>query len=185
MGNSTSPVSVERAIQMAKCTLKKKLEADATLEFQELQATFHCVSAFLNKRPLNARILAGDVQAVTPNMLLLGRFADSRSSDPELLQLLQSEPLQSRAVSRLAVVKLEVDAWLEEFSRTAFPLLLTRDKCQIQIVHLRYDRQFKDHFCLAKIFKLLPEQEGMVLTVVVALSLTSVSSRCQKCTAGK
>ena len=77
-------------------------------------------------------MLAGYVQALKHNMLLLGRTAGDRKSDPEVLPLLQSEPPQARAVSRLAAVKKAVDAWWEENSRTAFSLLLTRNKWQVQ-----------------------------------------------------
>ena len=65
----------EIAIQMAKRTLNKNLEADTTLDFQELQATFHGMSAILNERPLAAKHLAEDIEAVTPAMLLLGKTA--------------------------------------------------------------------------------------------------------------
>ena len=110
-------------------------------------------------------------------MLLLGKIAGDRKPDQDLLPLLQSEPPQARDVSRLADVKQAVDACWEENSCTAFPLLLTRNKWQVQkrnlqvgdIEHLRYDRQFEDYFCLAMILKLLPDSEGVVRPVVVNL----------------
>ena len=52
----------------------------------------YVVSAILNERPLNAKFIARTVQAVTPNMLLSGRTAGNRSSDPELLPLLPPKP---------------------------------------------------------------------------------------------
>ena len=64
-----------------------------------------------------------------------------------------------------------------EWSCTAFPLLSTQDKWHHQkrnlqvgdIVHLRYDQQFKNHFCLARVTQLFPNEAGVVRNVKVAL----------------
>ena len=133
------------------------------------------MSAILNQRPLAARYLY--VQAITPAMLLLRRTAGARVSNPNILSLLQSNPPQSRAVSRLVAVQRTMDAWWEKYSCTAFPLFLTRNKWQLQmrnfqvgdVVHLRYHKQFKDHLPLARITRLLPDKQGVVRTLVVPL----------------
>lgn len=83
---------VERAIQMAKNMLSKKLEGDLILDIQELQATFHGVSAILNQRPLRANSLAEDMETVTPAMLLLEQAGAVRTTDWSVLPPLQEEP---------------------------------------------------------------------------------------------
>ena len=105
---------------MAKPTLKKKLEVATTTDFWELQATFHCVSAILNQRPLAATKLAGDLQAVSSTMLLLGRAEGVRTSYPNILPLPKFEAPKSRAGYRLYVVQQTVNAFWEEYSCTAF-----------------------------------------------------------------
>ena len=72
-------VGARRAIQIAKRTLKKTLEANNTLDFQVLQATLHRVTEILKQWPFVAKMLVGNqFEAVTTAMLLLGCTAASR-----------------------------------------------------------------------------------------------------------
>ena len=104
---------------------------------------------------------------LTPNMLLLGR---SSIESPSLVY-----DGNDRFCARLAYVAQVEQDWWSLWIKQVLPMLFSyrkwkmrRDNVKVrELVMVRYQNQFKDDYCLAKVIKADPGEDGLVRKVTV------------------
>ena len=105
---------------------------------------------------------------LTPNMMLLARSSNI------------SPPLEyskdDRFCSRLAFISQVEKEWWDRWIKVVLPTLLSYKKWKLkrdnlkegELVMLRYNKQFKDDYCLAKVTQVHPNEDGLVRKVTVS-----------------
>ena len=171
----------ERCVALAKHTLSHVVDKHDTLPFTELEGVLLRVAAILNERPLDARLYDDDVfHPVCPRDLLLGRISGYfPGGHPDWTEEVDLRALTER-------VSLLTQAWWREWEDKAFPLLCprvkwTRERRNLRegdIVLLKTEHKLgKPEFRLARVIRTLPDEEGNVRTVELALHTRRGRSR--------
>ena len=128
----------------------------------------------VNSRPLGlANISASsqqedNMQPLTPNMLLLGR--SSNASPP------MEFSADDRFCRRLAYVSQVEQEWWDRWIKVVLPTLFSYRKWKVkeknleigELVILHYPGNFKDDYCIAKVTKVHPSEDGLVRKVTVS-----------------
>ena len=95
--------------------------AETSLTFAELQVVLARAADIANNRPVSVRSLnEGDLQAVTPNMLLLGRT--STIANDKVVE--EKEDEEQMLPHRLAYLNELLDAWWAQWNQQVFPNLV-------------------------------------------------------------
>ena len=91
--------------------------AKTSLTFAELQVVLARAADIANNRPVGVRSLnKGDLQAITINMLLLGRTSTVANEVVE-----EKEDEEQMLPHRLAYLNELLDAWWSQWNRQVFP----------------------------------------------------------------
>ena len=164
----------ESTVKTLKKTLKLSLHPGVELTYPELQTLLAKISYTVNSRPLGlANVSASSHQEdnmmpLTPNMMLLARSSNI------------SPPLEyskdDRFCSRLAFISQVEKEWWDRWIKVVLPTLLSYKKWKLkrdnlregELVMLRYNKQFKDDYCLAKVTQVHPNEDGLVRKVTVS-----------------
>ena len=166
--------SAERAVGMAKTTLKRQLDGHLSLDVLQIDALFLKVASILNSRPIGVRFVNDDTyHPISPNDLLLGRSAGPRRQE-------EVEEKQSEVDPNATLTAQDAlcERWWQEWNKLAFQLLVPRQKWHTQhrnmavgdIVMLRYDGKVsKDKYRLARVQEIHPDSKGVVRTVTIGL----------------
>ena len=105
---------------------------------------------------------------LTPNQLLLAR--SSNISPP------MEYSSDDRFCTRLAYVAQVEKEWWDRWIKVVLPSLFSYKKWKVkkdnikvgELVMLRYNKQFKDDYCLAKVSEVHPDEDGLVRKVTVS-----------------
>ena len=163
----------EATVKVLKKTLSLALPSGVLLSYPEMVTLLAKISYTVNSRPLGlARISPTSQQEdsmipLTPNMLLLGR--SSKMSPP----LTYDE--KERFCARLAYITQVEKDWWSLWIKQVLPTLLSyrrwktpKENIRVgELVLVRYPNQFKDDYCLAKVIKAEPGEDGLVRKVTV------------------
>ena len=165
--------AAERSVAMAKHTLQQVISSYETLSFTELDAVLLRVAAILNERPLDARLYNDDTfHPVCPRDLLLGRISGYAPSVKLDWNLEPNLGAHWERIARLVLI------WWDRWEEQAFPLMCPRQKWTKEqrnlkegdIVLLKYDKKLgKPDFRLAKVVRTMPDEDGVVRTVEIAM----------------
>ena len=159
----------ERAIGLAKRQLKAQVDAYELLPFSQLETVLLEVAHLINQRPLTVRMYEdGEYFPVAPADLLLGRACGYRGTSEG----------EAPMVEKLEKVSALVKAWWDRWQKAAFELFSPRKKWTRQqrnlevgdVVLLRGDTKLgRPHYKLARVKQVLPDDDNVVRTVVIAL----------------
>ena len=127
---------------------------ETSLTFAELQVVLSGAADIANNRPVGVRNLnEGDLQAITPNMLLIGRTSTVANEVVE-----EKEDEEQMLPHRLTYLNELLDAWWSQWNHQVFPNLVpyqrfkdARRHRNIQVGDvclLRYDGKIKDTYRL-------------------------------------
>ena len=164
----------ESTVKILKKTLKLALHPGVVLSYPELQTLLAKITYTVNSRPLGLVSTSGSsnqedtLMPLTPNMLLLGR---SSSISPPMVYT-----DDERFCSRLAYVSQVEQEWWSRWIKTVLPTLLSYKRWKKkkenlkrgEIVLLRYPKQFRDDYCLAKITEAKADDDGLIRKVTVS-----------------
>ena len=163
----------EATVKVLKKSLAHALHPGVVLAYDELVTLLARVSYSINQRPLGLANTSQSSQQedsmtpLVPNMMLLGR--SSNESPP----LDYSE--DDRFSTRLSYVSTVESAWWKKWAKEVLPTLLpyTRWKKEQKnlsvgdVVLMWYSGNMKDHYRLARVVEVFPDQKGLVRTVRV------------------
>ena len=105
---------------------------------------------------------------ITPNMMLLAR--SSNLSPP------MEYSADDRFCTRLAYIAQVEKEWWDRWIKVVLPTLFSYKKWKVkkenmkvgELVMLRYPKQFKDDYCLAKVSQIHPDSDGLVRKVTIS-----------------
>ena len=159
----------ERAVGLAKSTLKRQVDAYELLNFAELETALLQVAAVMNRRPLTARIYDDDTFfPVAPADLLHGRAESYCGTAVE----------EGNLVVRLQKVSRFVELWWERWQSAAFLLFTPRGKWALSrralqvgdVVMLLGERKLgPGTYRLAMVSQVHPDEAGVVRTVSIRM----------------
>ena len=163
----------EATVKVLKKSLAHALHPGVVLAYDELVTLLSRISYSINQRPLGLANTSQSSQQednmvpLTPNMMLLGR--SSNESPP----LDYSE--DDRFCSRLSYVSTVETTWWKKWVKEVLPTLLPYTRWRKQqknlsvgdVVMMWYTGNMKDHYRLARIVEVFPDQKGLVRTVRV------------------
>ena len=162
----------ERAIRSARHSLYHVLQKGILLDFHEVDAAFHQVSAIINSRPISVRQTKEDTYiAISPSDLLLGRSARSTANPEDLEPIVDDDIAIDRTASRLEQI---VAYWWKAWIVQAMPELVPRRKWMTEhrnlqpgdICHLSFSNKVGPPvFRLCRVTDVYPDHRGMVRTV--------------------
>ena len=164
----------EATVKVLKRTLKLSLHPGVELSYPELQTLLAKITYTVNSRPLGLGNVSPSSQQedtmmpLTPNMLLLAR--SSNLSPP------MEYSSDDRFCTRLAFVAQVEKDWWDRWIRVVLPTLFSYKKWKSKqenmkvgdLVMLRYPKQFKDDYCLAKVTQVHPDEDNLVRKVTVS-----------------
>ena len=153
----------ESTVKVLKKTLRLSLHPGVELTYPELQTLLAKITYTVNSRPLGLATVSPTSQQedtmmpLTPNHMLLAR--SSNISPP--MEYLPDD----RFCTRLAYVAQVEKEWWERWIKVVLPTLFSYKKWKVkkdnmkvgELVMLRYHKQFKDDYCLAKVTELHPD----------------------------
>ena len=150
--------------------------AETSLNYAELQVVLAKAANIANNRPIGVRSLTEeDIQAITPNMLLLGRTStitnmNVKDDDEESQQVLPGW---------LSYLEQLLSAWWSQWSKQVFPNLVPyqrykdakrhRNICVGDVCLLCYDGKIKDTYRICRVVETKKDDQGVVRTVKVQL----------------
>ena len=163
----------ESTVKVLKKTLKLALHPGTELSYPELQTLLAKITYTVNSRPLGLGSISSTSQQedtmmpLTPNMLLLARSSN--------LSPAMEYSADDRFCTRLAYVAQVEKEWWDRWIKVVFPTLFSYKKWKVRkenmkvgdLVMLRYAKQFKDDYCLAKVSQIHPDDDGLVRKVTV------------------
>ena len=163
----------ESTVKVLKKTLRLSLHPGVVLSYPELQTLLAKITYTVNSRPLGLGSISSSSQQedtmmpITPNMMLLAR--SSNLSPP------MEYSADDRFCTRLAYVAQVEKEWWDRWIRVVLPTLFSYKKWKVkkenmkvgELVMLRYPKQFKDDYCLAKVTQIHPDSDGLVRKVTV------------------
>ena len=163
----------EFTVKVLKKTLKLALHPGTELSYPELQTLLAKITYTVNSRPLGLGSISSTSQQedtmmpLTPNMLLLARSSN--------LSPAMEYSADDRFCTRLAYVAQVEKEWWDRWIKVVFPTLFSYKKWKVRkenmkvgdLVMLRYAKQFKDDYCLAKVSQIHPDDDGLVRKVTV------------------
>ena len=169
----------ESRVKILKATLQHTV-AQTSLNFAELQVVLARAADIANNRPVGVKCLnESDVQALTPNMLLLGRTSTVGN---EMINKEEEEDEEGAAQvlpGRLAYMEELLDAWWAQWNRQVFPNLVPHQDYKKAKRHtnlevgdiclLRYDGRIKDTYRMCRIAAVKEDEHGVVRTVEVQM----------------
>ena len=166
----------ERAIAMAKKTLKQLVESFELLDFNELESALLQVASILNRRPVTARVFSEkEFYPLSPADLLLGgTLGLHRSSQSWSMEQEMTVPLNQR----LEKVSSFTERWWRKWSQDAFPLLAPRSRWKTEqrnlqvgdIVMLKTEKKWgPGEYRLARVAEAAPDRRGHVRTVKITM----------------
>ena len=164
----------ESTVKVLKKTLKLSLHTGVVLTYPELQTLLAKITYTVNSRPLGLAAVSPTSQQedtmmpLTPNQLLLAR--SSNISPP------MEYSSDDRFCTRLAYVAQVEKEWWDRWIKVVLPTLFSYKKWKVkkdnikvgELVMLRYNKQFKDDYCLAKVSEVHPDEDGLVRKVTVS-----------------
>ena len=164
----------ESTVKVLKKTLKLTLHPGVVLTYPELQTLLAKITYTVNSRPLGLAQVSPSSQQedtmmpLTPNHMLLAR--SSNVSPP-----MEYSP-DDRFCTRLAYVAQVEKEWWDRWIKVVLPTLFSYKKWKVkkdnikvgELVMLRYHKQFKDDYCLAKVTGVHPDEDGLVRKVTVS-----------------
>ena len=164
----------ESTVKVLKKTLKLSLHPGVVLSYPELQTLLAKISYTVNSRPLGLGNVSSSSQQedtmlpITPNMMLLAR--SSNLSPP------MEYSADDRFCTRLAYVAQVEKEWWDRWIKVVLPTLFSFKKWKVrkenmkvgELVMLRYPKQFKDDYCLAKVSQIHPDSDGLVRKVTIS-----------------
>ena len=163
----------EATVKVLKKSLAHALHPGVVLAYDELVTLLSRISYSINQRPLGLANTSQSSQQednmvpLTPNMMLLGRSSN------------ESPPLDytedDRFCSRLSYVSTVETTWWKKWVKEVLPTLLPYTRWRKQqknlsvgdVVMMWYTGNMKDHYRLARIVEVFPDQKGLVRTVRV------------------
>ena len=163
----------EATVKVLKKSLAHALHPGVVLAYDELVTLLSRISYSINQRPLGLANTSQSSQQednmvpLTPNMMLLGRSSN------------ESPPLDytedDRFCSRLSYVSTVETTWWKKWVKEVLPTLLPYTRWRKQqknlsvgdVVMMWYTGNMKDHYRLARIVEMFPDQKGLVRTVRV------------------
>ena len=163
----------EATVKVLKKSLAHALHPGVVLSYDELVTLLSRISYSINQRPLGLANTSQSSQQednmvpLTPNLILLGR--NSNESPP----LDYSE--DDKFCSRLAYVSTVETTWWRKWVKEVLPTLLPYTRWRKEqknlavgdVVMMWYKGNMKDHYRLARIVEVFPDQKGLVRTVRV------------------
>ena len=164
----------ESTVKVLKKSLKLSLHPGVELSYPELQTLLVKITYTVNSRPLGLANISPTSQQedtmmpLTPNHILLAR--SSNISPP------MDYSKDDRFCSRLAYVAQVEKEWWDRWIKVVLPTLFSYKKWKVKkqnlkvgdLVMLRYQKQFKDDYCLAKVTEVHPDDDNMVRKVTVS-----------------
>ena len=163
----------ESQVKVLKKSLHHALPPGAVLNYAELVTLLSKISYSVNSRSLGLSSTPESSQQddylspITPNQLLLGRSDDN------------SPPLDyddsDKLTARLAYVSGVYDSWWRAWYRQVLPTLVPCKKWKHEIrnlsvgdvVFMFYPSSVKDHYRLARVKEVYPDEKNLVRTVKV------------------
>ena len=163
----------EATVGVLKKSLGLALHPGVELSYPELTTLLDKISYTVNSRPLGLGNVSQSSQQedhmvpLTPNMMLLSRSSNS------------SPPLEysndDKFCARLAYVAQVEKEWWDRWIKQVLPTLFSYKRWKIKqknivagdLVMLKYPGQFKDDYCMAKVTKADPDEDGLVRKVTV------------------
>ena len=163
----------EATVKVLKRSLAHALQPGIVLAYDELVTLLSRISYSINQRPLGIANTSQSSQQednltpLTPNMMLLGR--NSNESPP--LDYKEDE----RFSSRLSYVSTVETTWWNKWVKDVMPTLLPypkwrkeqRNLAEGDLVLMWYTGNMKDHYRMARVVEVFPDQKGLVRTVRV------------------
>ena len=163
----------EATVKVLKKSLSMALHPGVVLSYPELVTLLAKISYTVNSRPLGlgsvspSSLQEDHIRPITPNMMLLSR--SSNISPP----LDYSD--EEKFCARLAYVSQVEKEWWDRWIRQVLPTLFSYKRWKFKqenvvvgdLVMLKYPGQFKDDYCVAKVTRAVPDQDGLVRKVTV------------------
>ena len=156
---------------MVKSTLDHTLASQKTLNYAELDTLFSSVANIVNHRPIGVKNFTNDdMEAITPNDLLLGR---SRNSVPEVIY---SE--NDNLTRRQEVLQELEQTWWSQWIVQVLPHLVPYKKWRTEhrsvkkgdIVLVLYEKKIgKGIYRLGRVLRTYPDAHDIVRTVTVGV----------------
>ena len=178
----------EATVKVLKKSLAHALHPGVVLSYDELVTLLSRISYSINQRPLGLANTSQSSQQednmvpLTSNMMLLGR--SSNESPP----LDYSE--DDKFCSRLSYVSTVETTWWKKWAKEVLPTLLPFTRWRKEqknlavgdVVLMWYSGNMKDHYRLARIVEVFPDQKGLVRTVRVKYRKKNVREPKSVCT---
>ena len=149
------------------------MDGHELLDYSELETALLRVADTVNRRPLTARFYSEDeFYPVSPSDLLLGRAAGYQGT-------VREGDVSSSLSERLEKVNRLVDLWWERWEAAAFSLFTPRRKWKQEtrnlavgdvVMLLSKAKLGPSTFRLAIVRELVPDETGVVRTVIIGFS---------------
>ena len=164
----------EATVKVLKKSLSLALAPGVVLSYPELVTLLARIAYTVNSRPLGLGSISQSshqddhLRPLTPNMMLLSR---SSNNSPPL-----DYSVDDKFCARLAYVAQVEKEWWDRWIKQVMPTIFSYKRWKFKkeniaagdLVMLKYPGQFKDDYCVAKVTKAEPDNDGLVRKVVVA-----------------